>query len=104
MRTIMLTTVLLAATLLGACHTAPGVNKRFGTYYEYLPVGADRAMRAAEQTVIDNEWTLIEQSPRELRARDAYDNRITITIDQAAGASSQVGVKVHPGESRTLTY
>lgn len=92
---------------LSACETAPGLNKQFGYYIEYLPVASDRVIPATLQTLDDMQWMVISQTASSpdttIVARNAYDVKATIHIKAEPNASTKLAVKIDPGESETLS-
>jgi len=95
--------VALAATLLGACETAPGLDKQFGAYYEYLPASAGAVADAAGRAVREMGLQIISETDTKIVTRNAFNTKITVTIKAVGAESTKVGVRVFPGESEGLS-
>lgn len=97
----------IAVVALNACESAPGLDKRFGTYYEYLPAPVNTVAQAASTAVRDMGLQVISEqstsSGAKIVARNSFNTKIIITASFAGPESTKVGVRVDPGENEGLS-
>ncbi len=106
--TLVMAVMMLAGTAtLAGCHSAPGKNKKMGTYYQNIPGSRDLVAEAARQVL--GEMGYLRDSDEvtggvsTLRYRTAFDTKIVVTIDPASPDYTRVGVLVTPGHSEGLS-
>jgi|GEM_PF-4195951 len=97
-----------AMMILPGCYSAPGKDKKLGTYYQNIPGSRDRVTEAARQVMGEMGYLLdsdtVDAGVAKLRYRTAFDTKILLSIDPSAGDNySRVGVLVTPGHSEGLS-
>jgi hypothetical protein len=84
------------------CKSAPGLNKQFGHFYEWVEAPLDRALPAARAGARDANARVIEERTSgnkvTLIARNPDNARVEISLTQAGANRTRIGVKVTPGE------
>ncbi len=106
-QTLTFLIVLTSLASLAACESAPGLDKQFGTYYEYLPASAVAVSDAASIAVREMGLQIISEKPSQsgikIVTRNSFNTKITITAKSAGAESTRVGVHVFPGENEGLS-
>lgn len=101
--------VMTGAVMLPACHSAPGKEKQFGTYYRYIRGTPDHVAEAARQVMGEMGYLAVadnaQGSSGRLQYRTSFGSTIDVKIEPVKGveAQSRVGVNVNPGDSEGLS-
>jgi ABC-type proline/glycine betaine transport system substrate-binding protein len=108
----MTTLAMVVAMLAGSfamvgCHSAPGKDKKMGTYYQNIAGSRDLVAEAARQVMGEMGYLRdsdeVNAGVTTLRYRTAFDTKIIVTIDPASPDYARVGVLVTPGHSEGLS-
>ena len=104
---VMLVLCLGVAMLAAGCHSAPGRDKKFGTYYQHIAGSRDLVAEAARQVMGEMGYLTIsdevDAGVAKLKYRTAFDTKITVSVDPAGVDHCRVGVRVSPGHSEGLS-
>ncbi len=97
-----LSLLLVAAMIhLPGCRAEPGIDRRFGTYYQHMGAPSHRVVEAARETIDNMELQLIDESTSghrtRFQTRNAFDARITISVEPRGSESTRVGVRITGG-------
>lgn len=99
--------IVLSLAALTACESAPGLDKQFGVYYEYLHAPAGVVAEAASRAVREMGLQVISDEPTEngtkIVTRNSFNTKIIVTAKGVGPESTKVGIRVFPGESEGLS-
>ena len=97
----LLSALLLICCLVG-CQASPGINKQYGAYHEWVPASvketADATNRAFDALNIQLVGDKITPEEYKIVGRNTYNTKIIVTL-RDDGKSTDVGVRIDPGES-----
>ncbi len=91
------------AVALSACTQSPGINKQFGTYYEWTDASTDRVVDATYAALRDLDINVVGERDAagpvtKINAVNRYGTEVLVTI-RNEGSTRKYGVEVEPGES-----
>lgn len=95
--------------LLPGCHSAPGREKQFGTYYRYIRGTSDHVAEATRQVMGEMGYLAVADHTQgdsaRLQYRTSFGSVIDVKVEPVKGidAQSRVGVNVNPGDSEGLS-